>query len=186
MSHPAPRAPRSETREIAELKRLKTDQPELGSAVDMQLALVEMQRRVQSRVPLPWISADAAWLQAQQQAGHALQCVSEAQAARQVPGQLEKGWIEGRVTATGGAWDGGFRCTAFLEADLEQVEEEPGAFIAATTERDDGVIFFTSGTSDRPKGVVLSYREQLRNIVPMTDGFGISAADRIYAFRSFN
>ena len=38
----------------------------------MQLALVEMQRRVQSRVPLPWISADAAWLQAQQQAGRAL------------------------------------------------------------------------------------------------------------------
>src|SRR5262245_21801762 len=53
--HP-PRAPRSETREIVELKRLKTDQPELGSAVDMQLALVEMQRRVQSRAPPPWIS----------------------------------------------------------------------------------------------------------------------------------
>jgi hypothetical protein len=69
---PPPRAPRSETREIVELKRLKTDQPELGSAVDMQLALVEMQRRVQSRVPLPWISADAAWLEAQQQAGRAL------------------------------------------------------------------------------------------------------------------
>jgi len=72
VTHSIPRAPRSETREISELKRLKTDQPELGSAVDMQLALVEMQRRVQSRVPLPWISADAAWLQAQQQAGRAL------------------------------------------------------------------------------------------------------------------
>jgi hypothetical protein len=69
---PPPRAPRSETREIVELKRLKSDQPALGSAVDMQLALVEMQRRVQSRVPLPWISADAAWLQAQQDAGRAL------------------------------------------------------------------------------------------------------------------
>jgi len=69
---PTPRAPRSETREITELKRLKSDQPELGSAVDMQVALVEMQRRVQSRVPLPWISADAAWLQAQQEAGRAL------------------------------------------------------------------------------------------------------------------
>ena len=38
----------------------------------MQLALVEMQRRVQSRVPLPWISADDAWLQAQEKAGRAL------------------------------------------------------------------------------------------------------------------
>ena len=38
----------------------------------MQLALVEMQRRVQSRVPLPWSSADDAWLQAQEKAGRPL------------------------------------------------------------------------------------------------------------------
>src|SRR5262245_49764536 len=38
----------------------------------MQLALVEMQRRVQSRVPLPWIQADAAWVKAQQDAGRPL------------------------------------------------------------------------------------------------------------------
>jgi acyl-coenzyme A synthetase/AMP-(fatty) acid ligase len=67
---------------------------------------------------------------------------------------------------------------------------DPGAdaenFLAATTARDDGVIFFTSGTSDRPKGVVLSYREQLGNIIAMTEGFGISGDDRIYDFRSFN
>ena len=55
-----------------------------------------------------------------------------------------------------------------------------------TTARDDGVIFFTSGTSDTPKGVVLSFREQLGNIRPMTEGFGITADDRIYDFRSFN
>jgi acyl-coenzyme A synthetase/AMP-(fatty) acid ligase len=59
-------------------------------------------------------------------------------------------------------------------------------FLAGTTARDDSVIFFTSGTSDRPKGVVLSYREQLGNIEPMTEGFGISGSDRIYDFRSFN
>jgi acyl-coenzyme A synthetase/AMP-(fatty) acid ligase len=61
-----------------------------------------------------------------------------------------------------------------------------GNHLASSTERDDGVIFFTSGTSDRPKGVVLSYREQIGNIAPMTEGFGISASDRIYDFRSFN
>lgn len=35
----------------------------------MQLALVEMQRRVQSRVPLPWIQPEAGWLASQQRAG---------------------------------------------------------------------------------------------------------------------
>jgi acyl-coenzyme A synthetase/AMP-(fatty) acid ligase len=48
------------------------------------------------------------------------------------------------------------------------------------------VIFFTSGTSSRPKGVVLSFREHLSNIAPAADGFGVTAADRIYDFRSYN
>jgi acyl-coenzyme A synthetase/AMP-(fatty) acid ligase len=61
-----------------------------------------------------------------------------------------------------------------------------GAHISQTTARHDGVIFFTSGTTDLPKGVVLTYREQIGNVVPMADAFGISAADRIYDFRSFN
>src|SRR5438067_5315681 len=72
MNERPPRAPRAESREIVELKQLKIAQPELASAVDMQLALVEIQRRVQSRVPLPWIQADPAWLRAQQAAGRPL------------------------------------------------------------------------------------------------------------------
>ena len=51
---------------------------------------------------------------------------------------------------------------------------------------DDAVILFTSGTSARPKGVVLNYREHLSNIDPTADGFGITADDRVYDFRSFN
>lgn len=35
----------------------------------MQIALVEVQRRVQARVPLPWIQADPEWLASQQAAG---------------------------------------------------------------------------------------------------------------------
>jgi hypothetical protein len=60
-----PRPPRSETREVVELKQIKADQPELAPAVEMQLALVEMQRRVQARVPLARLQIDAAWLRAQ-------------------------------------------------------------------------------------------------------------------------
>ena len=51
---------------------------------------------------------------------------------------------------------------------------------------DDAVILFTSGTSARPKGVVLNYREHLDNIDPSAEGFGITANDRVYDFRSFN
>jgi hypothetical protein len=67
-----PRAPRAEPREVVELRQLKVSQPELASAVDMQLALVAMQRRVQARVPLPWIQADPEWLRTQQAAGRRL------------------------------------------------------------------------------------------------------------------
>jgi long-chain acyl-CoA synthetase len=57
---------------------------------------------------------------------------------------------------------------------------------AAAGPNHDAVILFTSGTSARPKGVVLNYREHLGNIEPSADGFGITANDRIYDFRSFN
>ena len=63
-----PRPARAEPREIIELRQLKTDSPELGDAVDMQVALVETQRRVQSRVPLPRLQPDPDWLAAQQDA----------------------------------------------------------------------------------------------------------------------
>src|SRR5262245_31461233 len=66
---PPRRAPRAEPREVVELKQLKAEQPDLAGAVDMQIALVDMQRRVQSRVPLPWIQVDNDWVRAQREAG---------------------------------------------------------------------------------------------------------------------
>jgi long-chain acyl-CoA synthetase len=51
---------------------------------------------------------------------------------------------------------------------------------------DDAVILFTSGTSAKPKGVILSFREYLLNIDPLAEGFGISADDRLYDFRPFS
>ena len=42
------------------------------------------------------------------------------------------------------------------------------------------------GPATGRKESVLSYREQLGNIEPMTQGFGITGSDCIYDFRSFN
>lgn len=53
---------RSESREIAELRRLKQEQPDLGSAVDLQVELLQLQRRVQSRVSLPAIRLEKDYL----------------------------------------------------------------------------------------------------------------------------
>ena len=66
---PPQRAPRAETREVVELRQLKTSQPDLADAVDMQIALVDMQRRVQARVPLPWIQTDTDWVRTQRAGG---------------------------------------------------------------------------------------------------------------------
>src|SRR3954471_22237313 len=57
---------------------------------------------------------------------------------------------------------------------------------ADTGADDSAVVLFTSGTSARPKAVVLSFRELLSNAEPTADGFNLTEQDRIYDFRSFN
>ena len=61
-----------------------------------------------------------------------------------------------------------------------------GAHLADAGPRHDACILFTSGTSARPKGVVLTFRELLANVEPTADGLGFTPDDRIYDFRSFN
>lgn len=55
-----------------ELKRLKQDQPELASAADLQIALLELQRRVQNRVALPRLDFDPDELRRLQEEGRPL------------------------------------------------------------------------------------------------------------------
>ena len=55
---------RSDPRDIAELRRLREDHPDLAAAVDLQIELLQLQRRVQSRVSLPSIPLDAEYLNA--------------------------------------------------------------------------------------------------------------------------
>ena len=62
----------------------------------------------------------------------------------------------------------------------------PAAPETAARPDHDAVILFTSGTSAKPKGVVLNFREFLSNIDPVAEGFGISADDRLYDFRPFS
>ena len=62
MREQAPPAGRAETREVVELRRLKDEHPDLASAVDLQIELLQLQRRVMSRVPLPSISLDSSHL----------------------------------------------------------------------------------------------------------------------------
>lgn len=47
---------------MAELRRLKASHPDLSSAADLQIELLQLQRRIQQRVPLPNITLDPALL----------------------------------------------------------------------------------------------------------------------------
>lgn len=67
-----PRLARGESREVIELKQVRADHPEIASAVDLQLALLDLRRRVQARVPMPWVEADADWLRRQHELGRPL------------------------------------------------------------------------------------------------------------------
>jgi len=49
------RGARPESREATELRSLRSQHPELQSAVDLHLEILDVQRRVHARVPLPWI-----------------------------------------------------------------------------------------------------------------------------------
>lgn len=52
-----------------ELRQLRQDQPELAQAIDLQIDLLQLQRRVQSRVPLPAMNLDAGRLEQMLAAG---------------------------------------------------------------------------------------------------------------------
>jgi hypothetical protein len=57
-----PRPERAESPELAAFRQLKAAQPELAGAIDIQVELVVMQRRVQARLSTPWLEFDAVWL----------------------------------------------------------------------------------------------------------------------------
>ena len=69
---PPVRSPRSESREVTELRAVKARHPELAGAVDLHIELLELQRRIQGRVPLPPLELDANIMQRHQLEGRPL------------------------------------------------------------------------------------------------------------------
>jgi len=65
----APKPARPELKEVVELRQLKEEHPDLGQAVDLQIQLLQLQRRVQARVPLPTINLEATVLEVALAAG---------------------------------------------------------------------------------------------------------------------
>jgi len=74
--------------------------------------------------------------------------------------------------------------SGFFDSLSKQSPDQAAATAAGP--EDDAAIYFTSGTSARPKGVVLTYRELMINAAYTADAFGMGPDDRIYDFRSFN
>jgi hypothetical protein len=102
-----PRPERADSPELAAFRRLKADHPELAAAVDMQVEIVVLQRRVQARLSPPWFEFDAAWLEGQLRAGRPVV------AFREIPVE----WGEFRVL---------FRQISELLRRYEVIEESDG------------------------------------------------------------
>jgi len=66
------RPARSETREVAELRSIRASHPELADAVDMHIELLELHRRVQGRVALPWFELNEATIRKHNSTGEPL------------------------------------------------------------------------------------------------------------------
>jgi hypothetical protein len=54
-----PRPARADSREAAELRAIKASHPELSEAAELHLELLELHRRIQPRLPLPWLELSA-------------------------------------------------------------------------------------------------------------------------------
>ena len=104
---------------------------------------------------------------------------------------FEKGvGFEHLVDQTTGKWSalGDWQPDGGGEGLFAELAGSEAADVSETSagRNDDACIFFTSGTSAKPKGVILSFGELLDNVEPIADAFGITVDDRVLDFRSYN
>ena len=66
------RPSRSESREVVALRAIRDEHPELSDAADMHIEVLELHRRVQGRVPLPWFELNAEVFARHQETGRPL------------------------------------------------------------------------------------------------------------------
>lgn len=66
---PHTRPERQDPPEVAALRRLRTEAPDLAGAVDLQIELARIYRRVQGRLSTPWVAHEPAWIEARLRAG---------------------------------------------------------------------------------------------------------------------
>ena len=97
--------------------------------------------------------------------------------------------LEGMPEKVGGDWrplgEWAPEAGTGIFAEFANFDNTVGSWPVASR-TDDISIFYTSGTSSKPKGVVCSYAELYDNIMPVADAFGITSADRILDYRSMN
>ena len=105
-------------------------------------------------------------------------CEAGQPALEKLAGKVPGEWL------TLGDWDPhGTGSGAF--AVFAAFDDAPGDW-PVSGHTDDASIFYTSGTSSRPKGVVCSYAEIFDNTLPIADAFGMTADDRVLDYRSMN
>lgn len=117
-----------------ELRQLKDQHPELASAIDMQIELIDAQKRVQARVPLPWIQPDPAWVAAQQAEGRPIVRFAD------IP--LE--WTDFRLS---------MRQTADILSRYEAIDRDEHARILTLARDGDQLASLVTGWYDATSGV---------------------------------
>jgi hypothetical protein len=60
-----------------ELRQLRAGQPQLAGAIDLQIALFNLHRRMRARLPLPWFDVDAGWWATEQAEGRPFMRLAE-------------------------------------------------------------------------------------------------------------
>jgi hypothetical protein len=154
--HHRPRPERADSAELAAFRKLKERQPELAGAIDMQVELVVMQRRVQARLSAPWLEFDPVWLACQLDEGRPIVRFEE------VPFE----WGEFR-TLFRQVSDVLRRYDVLEQADLDRVQQ---LIRDGRPTRDDAAAWYeaTAGRSGRPAVDATALPEAVRQVLTLS------------------